>query len=74
MLVAPNSIDLDAVLAGFSNLGETGNFSVLFTIIGLFLLYCVAVIFARRADKKGVTLVGTLKSPNLQSETKMKES
>lgn len=59
LLVAPNPIDFDEVFAGFANLGETGNFSVLGTIIGLFLLYALAVIFARRADKRDLLLVGT---------------
>jgi hypothetical protein len=56
-VVAPNPIDFDEVFAGFANLGETGNFSVLFTVCGLFLLYALAVVFARKADKRDVLLV-----------------
>ena len=49
---APNPIDFDKVFAEFGNLAESGNISVLVTICCSFLLYFVALVFARRADKK----------------------
>ena len=52
MFVAPNPIDFDKVWAEFSNLDTSGNVAVLVTICVMFLIYFVAVIFARRADKK----------------------
>ena len=49
---APNPIDFDKVFLEFTRLGETGNISVLVTVASAFLLYFVALIFARRAHKK----------------------
>jgi len=59
-------------MAGFANLAETGNFSVLFTLIGLFLIYVLAVILARRADKRHELLVGicALLTTNLKKSQK----
>ena len=47
---APNPIDFDKVFTEFARLSESGNISVLVTIA--FLIYFVALIFARRADKR----------------------
>lgn len=49
---APNPIDFDKVFSEFTQLGETGNISVLVTIAVVFLVYFVVLIFARRADKR----------------------
>ena len=51
LLVAPNPIDFDKVFAGFANLASSGNISVLATVVSMFLLYLIAIVFARRADK-----------------------
>ncbi|XP_068684585.1 polycystin family receptor for egg jelly-like [Montipora foliosa] len=48
----PNPIDFDKVFAEFGNIAENGNISVLVTICSALLLYFVAIIFARRADKR----------------------
>ena len=49
---APNPIDFDKVFTEFARLSESGNISVLVTIAFAFLIYFVALIFARRADKR----------------------
>ena len=50
MLVAPNPIDFDKVFQGFANIGE--NLSVLVTIISVFLVYALFVVWARKKDKR----------------------
>lgn len=52
MFVAPNPIDFDQIWVEFSNLDTSGNVAVLVTICVMFLIYVVAVIFARKADRK----------------------
>ena len=56
--MAPNPIDFDKVWAEFGRLGETGNFVVLATVCSILGLYCVALVFARRADKRDEAKVG----------------
>ena len=51
-LAAPTPIDFDKVFMELSRLGETGNVAVLATIISIFLLYIIAVVLARRGDKR----------------------
>lgn len=51
-MVSPNPIDLNVVFEELMRLDETGNISVLLTIIFMFALYVLAIILARRADKK----------------------
>lgn len=51
-MVAPNPIDMDKVFKELSRLDETGNFGVLLTIIFVFLLYVIAIVFAKRADRR----------------------
>lgn len=51
-LVSPNPIDLNVVFKELMRLDETGNISVLLTIIFMFALYVLAIILARRADRK----------------------
>lgn len=55
---APNPIDFDKVFAEFGRLAESGNISVLVTICSAFLLYLIAMVFARRADKSDEDKVG----------------
>ena len=51
-MVSPNQIDLSVVFKELMRLDETGNISVLLTIIVMFSLYVLAIILARRADRK----------------------
>lgn len=51
-MVSPNPIDLTVVFKELMRLDETGNISVLLTIIFMFALYVLAIILARRADRK----------------------
>ena len=51
VVVAPNTISFGKVWSGFASLHETGNVAVLATVIAVFLIYCVILIWARRADK-----------------------
>lgn len=55
--MAPNPIDFDKVFAAFGNLAESGNFVVLAVVCGLFGLYFVGLVIARKADKKDETKV-----------------
>ena len=48
--MAPNPIDLSAVLAGFSNIAD--NLSVLMMLCGLVGFYIILIILCRRADKR----------------------
>ena len=43
---------MDTVFKELSRLDETGNFGVLLTIIFVFLLYVIAIILAKKADRK----------------------
>ena len=52
VVVAPNPIDFDKVFLAMSQLSVTGNVAVLATIISIFLVYFIAVVLARRADKQ----------------------
>ncbi|EDO46983.1 predicted protein, partial [Nematostella vectensis] len=67
VMVAPNPIDFDQVFANFANITATGNFSVLFTVCGLFLLYIIAIILARRADKRDKKMVCVSPVPTSKS-------
>ena len=58
LLVAPNPIDMDTVFKELSRLDETGNFGVLLTIIFVFLFYIIAIILAKRADRRDQAKVG----------------
>ena len=49
-MVAPNPIDFDKVWAGFANIGD--NPTVMVTIIALFLVYALAIMWARRRDRR----------------------
>ena len=57
LLVAPNPIDMDTVFKELSRLDETDNFSVLLAIILTFMLYCIAFVFAKRADRRDLAKV-----------------
>ena len=50
-MVAPNPIDFDKVLVEFKRLDESGNVTVLITVIMMFIVYFVVVLVVRRADK-----------------------
>ena len=50
--MAPNPIDFDKVWSEFGKLDETGNFVVLATVCSILALYLVALVFARRVDKR----------------------
>lgn len=50
--MAPNPIDFDKVFAAFGNLAETGNFVVLSTVCVILGSYVIALVIARREDKK----------------------
>ncbi|KAL9983978.1 hypothetical protein ACROYT_G006228 [Oculina patagonica] len=52
MDVTPNPIDYSAVLEGFSSMFDTGNVVVFLFIIAMFLIYCLVLVWARRADKR----------------------
>ena len=55
--MAPNPIDMDTVFKELSRLDETDNFSVLLAIILTFMLYCIAFVFAKRADRRDLAKV-----------------
>lgn len=54
--MTPNTIDFDQVRVGFENM-EPGSVLILVTVLLVFLLYSIAVIFARRADKRDLEKV-----------------
>lgn len=57
MDVAPNPIDYSAVLAGFGSMFETGNVTVFFFTLSMFLIYALVLTWARRADKRDMEQV-----------------
>ena len=59
LLVAPNPIDMDTVFKELSRLDESGNFGVLLTIIFVFLFYIIAIVLAKRADRRDQAKVTT---------------
>ncbi|EDO48731.1 predicted protein, partial [Nematostella vectensis] len=68
--VAPNPIDFSAVLKGFSNMFDTGNVAVLFTIMTIFLLYPLLLAWARRADNRDLVQLGPIKLPSTTSDAR----
>ena len=70
LLAAPNPIDMDTVFKELSRLDETGNFGVLLTIIFVFLFYIIAIVLAKKADRKDqakvTTTLKSLKLPFVQ--------
>ncbi|XP_028416899.1 polycystic kidney disease protein 1-like 2 [Dendronephthya gigantea] len=56
LLVAPNPIDFDSVFQNFGSLAE--NVAVLALISTILGLYIIGVIWARRADKKDLLMLG----------------
>ena len=60
LIQAPNPINYEKVFVEFTRLGETGNVAVLATIICVFVLYFVTIIFARREDNRDQSRVSTL--------------
>lgn len=59
LIQAPNPIDFEKVFVEFTRLSETGNVAVLATIICVFVLYFVTIVFARRADNRDQNRVST---------------
>ena len=57
----PNTIDFDQVRVGFQNIDNPASVLVLVVVLLLLLLYLIAVIFARRADKRDLDKVRQLK-------------
>lgn len=55
--MTPNTIDFDKVQVGFENIGDPKDVVVFVTVLLVFLLYFIVVIFARRADKKDIEKV-----------------
>lgn len=53
----PNPIDFDKVVTEFTRIDESGNISVLVTVICAFLVYFGVLFFARRADRRDQTKV-----------------
>ena len=51
VLISPNPIDFDKVLIEFKRLEETRNVAVIASVVVVFLIYVIVVIFARRADR-----------------------
>ena len=43
-------MDFDKVFVEFTRLGETGNYVVLSTVCGIFGVYVLVIIWARKAD------------------------
>lgn len=60
LIQAPNPINFENVFVEFTRLGETGNVVVLATIICVFILYFVTIIFAGREDSRDQNRVSTL--------------
>ena len=58
LLVAPNPIDFDAVFSNFGSLAE--NVAVLVLISTILGMYILGVLWARRADKRDLMMVGAL--------------
>ena len=55
-VVAPNSIDWDAVSAGFTNLDE--NPVVFAVVVSIIAVYFIVLLWVRRLDKKDLKEVG----------------
>lgn len=69
LIQAPNPIDFDKVFVEFTRLSETGNVAILATIVFVFILYFVTIIFARRADNRDQNRVSTLGQTLVQGST-----
>jgi polycystin 1L2 len=59
IIVAPNTIDWDFV---FSNMEFSKNPTIYATMLGILLLYIIAMAWARRRDRKDLQLVRRLRS------------
>ena len=57
MDVTPNPIDFGAVMDSFGSMFKTGNVTVLFFTLAMFLIYSLVLIWARRADKRDIKQV-----------------
>ena len=59
--MTPNTIDFDQVQLGFKSINDPGDVPVIVAVSVVFLLYLIAVVFARRADKRDLEKVWLLK-------------
>ena len=59
-VVAPNTIDFDQVRLGLKSIHDPGDVPVIVAVSAVFLLYLIAVVFARRADKRDLEKVRLL--------------
>lgn len=55
--MTPNTIDFDQVQLGFKSVNDPGDVPVIVAVTVVFLIYFIAVIFARRADKRDLEKV-----------------
>ena len=58
--MTPNTIDFDQVQLGFKSINDPGDVPVIVAVLLVFLLYLIAVVFARRADKRDLEEVRLL--------------
>lgn len=58
--MTPNTIDFDQVQLGFKSINDPGDVPVIVAVVFVFLLYSIAVVFARRADKRDLENVRLL--------------
>ena len=58
--MTPNTIDFDQVQLGFKSINNPGDVPVIVAVSLVFLLYSIAVVFARRADKRDLEKVRLL--------------
>ena len=56
--MAPNPIDFDKVFVELTRIGETKNYVVLITVCAIFAVYILALVLARRSDRKDEYKVG----------------
>ena len=69
LIQAPNPINFDKVFVEFTRLSETGNVAILATIVCVFILFFVTIIFARRADNRDQNRVSALGQTRVQGST-----
>ena len=57
LLIEPNPVDFDKVLVEFKRLDQSGNVTVLITVVMMFIVYFVVVLIMRRVDKNDLKKV-----------------
>ena len=58
--MTPTTIDFDQVQLGFKSINDPGDVPVIVAVLLVFLLYLIAVVFARRADERDLEEVRLL--------------